>query len=442
MHTSARFDNIHPGLTCEHARYLLTKSVSEQESDSDFYMAAAHLINCSCLETEQALVEFLQNRLSSCQSIKITKRKIVEVLARLGCVDSIAVIGKCLWSDDVYLVENTVWSLQILNCQDQVFIEKMVDILQADVANQRVIIQCLATLEVPQAIDIIHSFQVNSVPGIKGAAIAAIAKLTSDCERVPDISLNLFLPNQMDRHFAIQDLIDANAIDQTAEIFSAPVSPVFKLRAVRKLYGDKLVDRVDSCLLASLDLLLSCELSLINCVHQYDEIPSGDHLIRDLYNTDFSRCYLALDCLCRCPASEIFPLLKDSWIREAHNDYGAHYCFVSLFGMIPDWPRDAEPWIIEVLLSSIFNMRPQFQKSRSAAVLALAKQNPKVLCEYMEEILSSRDSLSWDMRYALIQAIDNYVNIDLASKSNWFLKISDNDEDLFVQARARTALAL
>ena len=405
-------------------------------------MAAAHLINCSCLETEQVLVEFLQNRLSSCQSIKITKRKIVEVLARLGCVDSIAVIGKCLWSDDIYLVENTVWSLQILNCQDQVFIEKMVDILQADVANQRVIIQCLASLGVSKGIDVIHSFQFNSVSGIKGAAIAAIAKLTRNYDRVPDISLNLFLPNQMDRHFAIQDLIDANAIDQTAEIFSAPVSPVFKLRAVRKLYGDKLVDRVDSCLLTSLDSLLSCELSVINCVHQYDEIPSGDHLIRDLYNTDFSRCYLALDCLCRCSASEIFPLLKDSWIREAHNDYGAHYCFVSLFGMIPDWPTEAEPWIIEVLLSSIFNMRPQFQKSRSAAVLALAKQNPKVLCEYMEEILSSRDSMSWDMRYALIQAIDNYVDIDLASKSNWFLKISDNDEDLFVQARARTALAL
>ena len=116
MHKPERFDKIHPGLTCEHARHLLTKSVSEQDSESDFYTAAAHLINCPCAETEKALIEFLQNRLSSCQSVKITKRKIVEVLARLGCIDAIPVIGQCLWSDDVYLVENSVWSLQTLQC--------------------------------------------------------------------------------------------------------------------------------------------------------------------------------------------------------------------------------------------------------------------------------------------------------------------------------------
>ena len=84
------------------------KSVSEQDSESDFYTAAAHLINCPCAETEKALIDFLQYRITSCQSVKITKRKIVEVLARLGCIDAIPVIGKCLWSDDIYLVENTV----------------------------------------------------------------------------------------------------------------------------------------------------------------------------------------------------------------------------------------------------------------------------------------------------------------------------------------------
>ena len=77
MHKPARFDNIHPGLSCEHARHLLMKSVSEQDSESDFYTAAAHLINCPCVETEQALIDFLQYRITSCQSVKITKRKIV-----------------------------------------------------------------------------------------------------------------------------------------------------------------------------------------------------------------------------------------------------------------------------------------------------------------------------------------------------------------------------
>lgn len=419
------------------------KSVSEQDSESDFYTAAAHLINCPCAETEKALIDFLQYRITSCQSVKITKRKIVEVLARLGCIDAIPVIGKCLWSDDIYLVENTVWSLQTLQCNDQALVDKMIGILEADIANQRVIIQFLSSLDVSRSVDIIRPFQSSSVPGIKGAAISAIAKLTRDSEKVPEISLNLFLPNQMDRHFAVQDLIDANAIDQIDDVFSAPVSPVFKLRAIRNLYGDNLAGIINSRLLSSLDSLFSCDLSVINCVHRYDEIPSAEFLVGDLYNTDFSRCYLALKYLSSYPSSEIFPVLKDSWIEEAHNDYGAHYCFVNLFGSILDWPVESQSWVFDILISSIFNVRPQFQKSRGASVLSLARLNPAMLCQFMEEILSTRDSLPWDMRYSLIQAIDNYSELDIVSKSKLILEISDDDDkDLFVQARARMALAV
>ena len=418
------------------------KSVSEQDSESDFYTAAAHLINCPCAETEKALIDFLQYRITSCQSIKITKRKIVEVLARLGCIDAIPVIGKCLWSDDIYLVENTVWSLQTLQCDDQTLIDKMIGILEADIANQRVVIQCLSSLGISRSVDIIRPFQFSSVPGIKGAAISAIAKLTNDFEKVPEISLNLFLPNQMDRHFAVQDLIDANAVDQIDDVFSAPVSPVFKLRAIRKLYGDNLEGIINSRLLSSLDSLFSCDLSVINCVHRYDEIPSPEFLVGDLYNTDFSRCYLALKHLSSYPSSEIFPLLKDSWMEEAHNDYGAHYFFMNLFGSIPDWSVESQSWVFDILLSSIFNVRPQFQKSRGASVLSLARLNPVMLCQFMEEILTTRDSLPWDMRYSLIQAIDNYSELDTVSRSKMILDISDDDKDLFVQARARMALAL
>lgn len=418
------------------------KSVSEQDSESDFYTAAAHLINCPCAETEKALIDFLQYRITSCQSIKITKRKIVEVLARLGCIDAIPVIGKCLWSDDIYLVENTVWSLQTLQCNDRTLIDKMIGILEADIANQRVVIQCLSSLGISRSVDIIRPFQFSSVPGIKGAAISAIAKLTNDFEKVPEISLNLFLPNQMDRHFAVQDLIDANAVDQIDDVFSAPVSPVFKLRAIRKLYGNNLEGIINSSLLSSLDSLFSCDLSVINCVHRYDEIPSPEFLVGDLYNTDFSRCYLALKHLSSYPSSEIFPLLKDSWMEEAHNDYGAHYFFMNLFGSIPDWSVESQSWVFDILLSSIFNVRPQFQKSRGASVLSLARLNPVMLCQFMEEILTTRDSLPWDMRYSLIQAIDNYSELDTVSRSKMILDISDDDKDLFVQARARMALAL
>ena len=57
------------------------------------------------------------------------------------------------------------------------------------------------------------------------------------------------------------------------------------------------------------------------------------------------------------------------------------------------------------------------------------------------KILAARDSLPWDMRYALIQAIDTYSELDTASKNRMILEISEHDKDLFVQARARRALA-
>ena len=413
-------------------------SVDEQESESDFYTAAAHLINCPCPDTENILITFLKDRISSSQSIKIAKRKVVEVLARLGCTNAIPEIGKCLWSDDVYLVENTVWSLQTLRCQDQSLVDKMIDLLKEDIANQRIIMQCLSALDISRSVNIIRSFQNNTVPGIRGAAISANARLTRDFKRIPEISHNLFLPNQMDRQFAVQDLIDAGAVDQIARLFSAPVSPVFKMRAVRQLYEGH---RIDFNLLLSIDSLLSCDLSVIDCVHQYDEIPSIDYLIRDLYNTDFSRCYLALKHLSLCPGPAIFPVLKKSWTDDAHNDYGAHYLFVCLFGLVSDWSLESLPWIFDILLSSISNMRPQFQKSRAASVLSLAKLMPSILLDSFPEILSTRGLFSWDIRYALIQAMDKYIDLDLSVKQRFIFNILDGDNDPFLQARSRMASA-
>ena len=65
-----------------------------------------------------------------------------------------------------------------------------------------------------------------------------------------------------------------------------------------------------------------------------------------------------------------------------------------------------------------------------------------MLCELMAEILSSHDSLPWDMRYALIQSIDNYIELDVESKFEMLLEFLEHDKDLFVQARARRALAI
>ena len=48
------FDNIHPGLSQGDAIRLLSTPLEELESQSDPYMAAAHLINFPGRETETA----------------------------------------------------------------------------------------------------------------------------------------------------------------------------------------------------------------------------------------------------------------------------------------------------------------------------------------------------------------------------------------------------
>ena len=104
------FDNIHPGLSQEEAIRLLSVPIEELASQSDPYMAAAHLINFPGQETEAALLALVIDADQS-QPRRLARRKAVEVLGRLGCVDAITAIGNCLSSDDPYLVENAAFAL-------------------------------------------------------------------------------------------------------------------------------------------------------------------------------------------------------------------------------------------------------------------------------------------------------------------------------------------
>ena len=73
---TGRFDNIHQGLSCDEARRIIALPVDQLESQSDLYMAAAHLINCPCPETEAALIELLESE-EIAQSVVIAKLKSV-----------------------------------------------------------------------------------------------------------------------------------------------------------------------------------------------------------------------------------------------------------------------------------------------------------------------------------------------------------------------------
>jgi bilin biosynthesis protein len=436
-----RFNNIHPGLDQEESLRILSLPVAELEASSDRYMAAAQLLNFPGRQSEQALLQLLAE-VDETQATQIAKRKAVEVLARLGCRDAIKSIGMCLISDDHYLVENAAWALHQLGCQDQGIINQMVALLADCRQNRRVLIQSLAGLRVVQALPEISALQDDDRPGVRGAAIAAVVTLAGSRDRILSLGEQLFLPNQMDRQSAIQDVIDAGAQELLEEIMRTPVSPVFRMRAVRLLWpeaqplcnGLSLLDTLDSLLLDSPESL--------QLVHSYGEKQENLFLINEFFGTDFSRCYLALQTLA-CEAGEhLWPLLEQRWVEEAHNDYGAHYFFIRLFAMVANWGPEKTK-VENHCEDAIFNRRPQFTKSRPAAILALLRLQPERLNALIPQLLDPVVESNWECRYASWMAVAQMITKGLSiGTQHVHLLIETNDPSTFVESKKRQVAGL
>ena len=155
------------------------------------------------------------------------------VLARLKCCRQIDAIGACLHSDDPYLVENAAWSLRELNCTSSPQFEAMC--LLDDPVRPGEWIKSLATLGYRPAVDAIESLKDDPTPSIRSAVISALIQLRGDRQQMHQLADYLVLPNQMDRQSAIQDVIDCDGVPLVSDVLRAPVSPVFRMRALRAL---------------------------------------------------------------------------------------------------------------------------------------------------------------------------------------------------------------
>lgn len=439
--SSSRFNNIHPGLDQAESLRILSLPVAELESSSDRYMAAAQLLNFPGRQSEQALLVLLAEE-DDTQATQLAKRKAVEVLARLGCKDAIKSIGKCLISDDHYLVENAAWALHQLGCQDPGIINQMVALLADCRQNRRVLIQSLAGLRVVQALPEISALQDDDRPGVRGAAIAAVASLGGSRDRISSLGEQLFLPNQMDRQSAIQDVIDAGAQELLEEVLCAPVSPVFRMRAVRLLWPEAQPLSNGLALLDTLDSLLLDSPESLQLVHSYGEKQENLFLINEFFGTDFSRCYLALQTLACESGEQLWPLLEQRWLEEAHNDYGAHYFFIRLFAMVANW--GAEKAKVESYCeATIFNRRPQFSKSRPAAILALLHLQPERLNAPLAQLLDPAVESNWECRYASWMAVAQMITMGLSIGTQLVhLHIKTNDPSTFVESKKRQVAGL
>ncbi|QPN66438.1 HEAT repeat domain-containing protein [Synechococcus sp. CBW1006] len=439
--SSTRFNNIHPGLTQEEALRILALPVDQLEASSDRYMAAAQLLNFPGRQSEFALLQLLADS-DDTQATLLAKRKAVEVLARLGCRDAIKSIGTCLVSDDHYLVENAAWALHQLDCQDHYIIKQMMALLADQRQNRRVLIQSLAGLGLVQAVPEIRSLQDDDAPGVRGAAIAALATLDGSRDRILSLGELLFLPNQMDRQSAIQDVIDAGATELLAEVLRAPVSPVFRMRAVRLLWPQSQPLSNGLSLLETLDSLLLDSPASLQLVHRYAEQQESLFLINELFGTDFSRCYLALQALADEQGDRLWPLLEQRWLEEAHNDYGAHYFFLRLFSMIDSWGD--EKGKVEMLCEdAIFNRRPQFAKSRPAAILALLDLQPVRLRSHFAQLLDPEAESNWECRYATWMAVEQMVSTGMSVGTQVLPQFNNfTDPCAFVESKKQSVARL
>ena len=437
---SGLFDNIHPGLGCDDAIKILSKDFAELENQSDYYMAVSQLLNFPSQETSDALISFLQKD-SDDTPLLLAQRKAVEVLARLKVNQAQSTIARFLNSSDIYMVENVAWALAELNYQDDESQQLMIQLLDDPNQNQRVLIQSLSKLFVLEAVPAVRPLLKSDRTPVRGAAIAAIARLSGDRSGLDQLSDFLFSANQMDRQSAVQDVIDARAKNLIPSVLKAPVSPVFRLRAVRSLMeplGDS--DNIEKAL-SVFDQLFFDDPRDIVVLHQYEEPLPIKLLVEGLFHPDFSRCYLAMQSLLVVDPADLWPYLKRSWISSAHNDYGAHYFMMKLFGLINLWDSSALDGIHEILLQAISDQRPQFKKSVPAAFLSYVKLFPDDCDSLLGSWLSHSQTPFWQCRYVALMVSDDNQRFNQTKQYRDSLNVlAKHDPDCFVRAKAQAVL--
>ena len=138
---------------------------------------------------------------------------------------------------------------------------------------------------------------------------SAAVTLSGKASNLDVLAEHLFLPNQMDRQCAVQD-IDAKADSLLPQVLKAPVSPVFRMRTLRLLFPADQSEKPSRQVLDWVDLVIQDDPLQLELVHQYDQDPAVDFLVAELFNPDFSRCYLHFPHTARAAGRMSFSVLQ------------------------------------------------------------------------------------------------------------------------------------
>ncbi|WP_320668256.1 HEAT repeat domain-containing protein [Prochlorococcus sp. MIT 1307] len=429
------FDNL-PILSKEEAFNILSKRTDELTRSSDYYKAAFHLFKYPGPDTQKVLLKLVESE-SEAHCVVIARRKAIEVLARHKCVSAIPAIGRCLKSPDPYLVENAAWALQELDCNDSGLIQLMADLLDDSKQNRRVLIQALGNLGAVSQLPRIELFLKGSCvsPGILGASIAAVKRLSGASNQVEELIKLLSLPNQNDRQCAVNDIIDFGDIQLLPYILKTPVAPSFRVRAVNLLWPKNIENTNGIDLLNTIDSLILDDPNYFdlpnNCEIFYDE----ELLVLELLNTDYKRSYLALKVLLQKDPNNLWPILSRH-ISRMKRDYGALYFLMILFRSLKGWNHLALIEIKEITLFCLGQNWPDFMKFKPAAILTLAKLFPSIAVKHTVSWLDASITPFWVSRYAALMAIQKYPVTGIDQKIKDQILISRNDSNRFIKLKA------
>ena len=419
-----RFSNIF-NLTEDQAIALLKKPLNTADGTSERYVGAAHLINFPTQRSIDALIEAVEDRDPALEN-RIARRKAVESLGRLKAVQAIPTLRACLSDEDVLTVENAVWSIGEIGTEDESLLEAIANLLTKPNQTYRVIIHTLANFDYKPAIERIEPFAEHDDQTVQSAAISSLARLTEDNSQMNQVAEFLQHDNINARRACIQDLIDAEYYPAIPKMAKAPISVAFRLRGIRLLAakgigaGKITFAEIES----SLDRIVRDRPQDIEMVHEYDQPPSLEFLIRELYHTDFGRCYLAGKTLLEAYSAEAADALLKTYAEEANNDYGAHFHVIKLLGLLKHKPS------FDLIVEALHNTSPQFQKSRTAAAIALGNLETPEAIAILKQTL---DTPIFDLKYGCLLALEQLGE-------NCWSNVVD-DKNLLIEAKAKHKLS-
>ncbi|MBT9316783.1 HEAT repeat domain-containing protein [Leptothoe spongobia] len=392
-----RFANIF-GLTEEQSIALLDTPPEQATDESERYIAASQLANYPSEASINALIRAVNVTYDSLDN-RITRRKSVESLGKLKAKQSLEVIRPCLSDTDRYTVEAAVWTIGEIGTENTEILEEITQLLLKPDQAYRVIIHTLVKLNYVAAVDRVRPFMDHEDEPTASAAIATVCRFAQDFSQIDRVVSFLQSDSVNARRACLEDLINARYYAAIPAIARCPISLMFRLRAIRSLAdsgiaaGEVSINEV----LPVIEQILLDHPNDLDLVHEYDQPPVLEFLIRELYHTDFGRTYLATQTLIEQQSEAVPTALFETYEAEAHNDYGAHYHVMKLMGWLKHQPA------YDLLLEALTNTSPQFMKSRAAAALSLGYLGDQ---RAIAPLQTSAQSNIWMLQYTSLMALE------------------------------------